>query len=125
MDHLKKALAQWENANEKYIKDTQQHAQRIGSVLRTFWALDFKKNALEVKQSILTLGRSLSENHSDSEISEKFIQKTERTLLENPYKLDKQLAALDQMVYEASQAPTENPAKRQRLQVIYKKTTGD
>ena len=57
--------------------------------------------------------------------SEKFIQKTERTLLENPYKLDKQLAALDQMVYEASQAPTENPAKRQRLQVIYKKTTGD
>ena len=63
MEHLKKALAQWETANEKYIKDSQQHAQRIGSVLRTFWALDFKQNAPDIKRSILLLGGSLRENH--------------------------------------------------------------
>ena len=45
--------------------------------------------------------------------SEKFIQETERSLLENPYKLDKQIAALDQLVHEA-----ENPAKRQPVEVI-------
>ena len=49
---------------------------------------------------------------------EKFIQKTERSLLENPYKLDKQLAALDQEL-----ADFLNPAKRQRLEVISLKTT--
>ena len=43
---------------------------------------------------------------------ESFIQKTERSLLENPYKLDKQLAALDQEL-----ADFLNPAKRQRLEV--------
>ena len=48
---------------------------------------------------------------------EKFIQKTERSLLENPYKLDKQLAALDQEL-----ADFLNPAKRQRLEVISLKT---
>ena len=41
-----------------------------------------------------------------------FIQKTERSLLENPYKIDKQLAALDQEL-----ADFLNPAKRQRLEV--------
>ena len=56
MEHLKKAVNQWELANEKYKKDTQQHAQRIGSVLRTFWALDMKKNADNIKESIAIVG---------------------------------------------------------------------
>ena len=59
MEHLKKAVAQWELANEKYKKDTQQHSQRIGSVLRTFWALDMKKNADNIKESIALVGLSL------------------------------------------------------------------
>ena len=46
-------------------------------------------------------------------ISEKFIQESERKLLKNPYKLDKQVAALEQMVHEA-----EHGAKRIRLEVI-------
>ena len=57
MEHLKKAVTQWELANEKYKKDTEQHAQRIGSVLRTFWALDMKKNADNIKESIAILGK--------------------------------------------------------------------
>ena len=59
MEHLKKAVAQWELANEKYKKDTQQFSQRIGSVLRTFWALDMKKNADNIKESIALVGMSL------------------------------------------------------------------
>ena len=57
MEHLKKAVSQWELANDKYKKDTQQHAQRIGSVLRTFWALDMKKNADNIKESIAIVGK--------------------------------------------------------------------
>ena len=56
MEHLKKAVSQWEKANEQYKKETQQHAQRIGSVLRTFWALDMKKNADNIKESIAIVG---------------------------------------------------------------------
>ena len=56
MEHLKKAVAQWELANEKYKKDTQQHSQRISSVLRTFWALDMSKNADNIKSSIAIVG---------------------------------------------------------------------
>ena len=59
MEHLKKAVAQWELANEKYKKDTQQHSQRISSVLRTFWALDMSKNADNIKSSIAIVGMSL------------------------------------------------------------------
>ena len=59
MEHLKKAVTQWELANEKYKKDTQQFSQRIGSVLRTFWALDMKKNADNIKESIALVGMSL------------------------------------------------------------------
>ena len=59
MEHLKKAVAQWELANEKYKKDTQQFSQRVGSVLRTFWALDMKKNADNIKESIALVGMSL------------------------------------------------------------------
>ena len=59
MEHLKKAVAQWELANEKYKKDTQQFSQRVGSVLRTFWALDMKKNADNIIESIALVGLSL------------------------------------------------------------------
>ena len=59
MEHLKKAVTQWELANEKYKKDTQQFSQRVGSVLRTFWALDMKKNAENIKESIALVGMSL------------------------------------------------------------------
>ena len=65
MEHLKKAVNQWEKANEKYKKDTQQHAQRIGSVLRTFWALDMKKNADNIKDSIAIVGE-LSHIHTQN-----------------------------------------------------------
>ena len=47
-------------------------------------------------------------------VLEKFIQKTERQLLENPYKLDKQLAALDQVLSDYPRS-----SKRQRLEVIF------
>ena len=69
MEHLKKAVAQWELANEKYKKDTQQFSQRIGSVLRTFWALDMSKNADNIKESIAIVGMSFKTSISNNEIT--------------------------------------------------------
>ena len=75
MEHLKKAVAQWELANEKYKKDTQQHAQRIGSVLRTFWALDMKKNADNIKESISIVGELIYSIFSVKTVFEIFFRK--------------------------------------------------
>ena len=66
MEHLKKAVAQWDLANEKYKKETQQFAQRIGSVLRTFWALDMSKNADNIKKSIAIVGMPFTTSISNN-----------------------------------------------------------
>ena len=57
MEHLKKAVAEWQKLNDKYLKDTQQHYQRAAACLRTYWALDMKDHGREIKESILLLGR--------------------------------------------------------------------
>ena len=57
MEHLKKAVSQWQNLNAKYKKDTQQHFQRAAACLRTYWALDMKEHAEEIKESIRILGK--------------------------------------------------------------------
>ena len=57
MEHLKKAVSQWQNLNAKYKKETQQHFQRAAACLRTYWALDMKEHAEEIKESIRILGK--------------------------------------------------------------------
>ena len=47
MEHLKKAVAQWEILNDKYLKETQQHFQRAAACLRTYWVLDMKEHTEE------------------------------------------------------------------------------
>ena len=59
MNHLKKAVAQWQTLNEMYQKDTQQHFQRVGAVLRTYWALDMKEHTEEIKETIQILGKTI------------------------------------------------------------------
>ena len=54
MEHLKKAVSQWQNLNAKYKKETQ---QRAAACLRTYWALDMKEHAEEIKESIRILGK--------------------------------------------------------------------
>ena len=56
MEHLKKSVAQWQMLNDKYQKETQQHFQRLGAVLRSFWTLDMKKNSDDIRESIEVLG---------------------------------------------------------------------
>ncbi len=56
MEHLKKAVSQWQSLNAKYKKDAQQHFQRAAACLRTYWALDMKEHADEIQESIRILG---------------------------------------------------------------------